>query len=192
MEKKIVCVSKGDEIGETRHGEPRHVKYLLTITYEDASETSVDADGECVAYLSKGFLVKANGRYQFYDIEGRLVADKDMSQYGDCVEIAVLNDLYIFDTLGDNDRVASEFVYGKNRFVIDVCGEVVPVPESLIGWPINQLYTYWDEDEDEEPSEEDMAWYLEYGVDEGTPLNLNLLRSMIDKTRDASSDSRER
>lgn len=167
--KEIDCVSRGDEIGVTSNGAPRQVKYLLTIHYTDGTETSVMADGRCIAYLRDGFLVRSNERYQFYDADGQLVADKDMSTFGTCEEVAVLNDLYIFDTFGDGDRDASKFVYGQNRFVIDVTGNIAQVPDPMIGWPIDQLYCLDDEGDDSEFPES------------GVPTSLAALRDVVRK-----------
>jgi len=180
--KKIGYVTKGNEMGITHHGK-RHVRYVLTIGYADGTETAITTEGQCVAYLPDGFIVKSSGRYQFYDENGILLADKDMSQYGDCVEIAVLNDLYIFDTFGDRDRIASEFVYGKNRFVFDVHGNVADVPDPMIGWPVDQLYSYWDSELGEDASAEDVASELECDL-EGTPLNLEYLHNILIHVQD--------
>lgn len=125
----------GNEDVVNINGEARRAKYLSTIVYDDGSEKSISCEADCHAYLREGFVVKSNGRYQFYDCEGNYLVEKDMSGFGECTEIAPLNDIYIFDLAN-----GGPFEVGKNRFLVDCRGDECACPDQLIGIPVCQLY----------------------------------------------------
>lgn len=148
MNKKIEYVVSaylvsGNEGVVVINGESRRVKYSSTIVYSDGSEKSIMTEAECHAYLRNGFIVKSNGHYQFYDSDGKLLVEKDMSAFGDCTEIAPLNDVYIFDSCN-----GGPFEMGRNRFLIDWRGNESSCPNELIGIPVAQLYEAYEQEDD--------------------------------------------
>lgn len=133
-----------NEIGKHVNGK-REIVYLATISYQDGGENCVPVDGPCVAYLEDGFLTKADGVWNFYDAEGKLIKTVPLAQFGECREVSFTG-FYVFNTNSEDEPPKMD----ETCFALNASGERIKFPDQWMGMQIADLYPSVDEDFPEE------------------------------------------
>ena len=164
--KKIETISN---IGITHAGDRSHAVIVSYQTEDDDVAIVRELPGICVAYLEMGFLVDADDKWHFYDAEGKLVASALKADIGECTEVSVLGDHYVFDKTPELRPLnGGELVPDVDVLCIDAKGQRLPCPTEkhiciscMDLFPVGD-YACQDDDlldgEDDDFDEEVMGW----------------------------------
>ena len=164
--KKIETVSN---IGITHAGDRSHAVIVSYQTEDDDVAIIRDLPGICVAYLEMGFLVDADDKWHFHDAEGKLVASALKADIGECTEVSVLGDHYVFDKTPELRTLnGGKLAPDVDVLCIDAKGQRLPYPtEKHICISRKDLFSADDyarqdddllDDEDDDCDEEATGW----------------------------------
>ena len=120
-------------------------KHLVTIEYQDGSEADFVVPGRCCSYLDTGFLIDADGKWLFYNVDGLKVAEREQKELGISVEITSIG-CYAF-----SKEPSAKSIRNVNFFYVTHSGETIEDPESypILGLPAEYEFPEVDEDDGE-------------------------------------------
>ena len=134
--------------------------FVVEISYQGDDEYVTKEvgglSGRCIAYLEKGFLVGDGEKWYFHDAGGNLLATTPKTDLGECIQISVLGDFYVF---AKSKRCGSSPASGIQ--CVNVRGERIQKAGSFMGMSPKELFAADDpilEHEDGEFEEEGSRW----------------------------------